>query len=135
MFAAGGVAVLPLPDALARATFTSAYGFDRTWNAAVRFVRVDNGFRVNEKDDAGGYLLFEYVSSDSGGKPTPGSIEVIRSGEPGDPVQVVVQLPKMPSYHEQSMVAAFARKLKDELGDPPVRTKRAPSNDDGPDGG
>ncbi len=35
----------------ATATYESPYGYDRTWNAAVRLVRVDNGWKVTEKDD------------------------------------------------------------------------------------
>ena len=40
---------LTAPGADAKATYESAYGFDRTWNAAMRLVRVDNGWKVTEK--------------------------------------------------------------------------------------
>jgi hypothetical protein len=115
-------AVFVARDARARATWDSPYGFDRTWTATVRFVRVDLGLKITEKDDGSGYLLFDYVSSESGQKPSSGSVEVVRGSSPAEPVRVVVQLPKMPHYHEQTMVDGLQRKLRAEYGEPPART-------------
>src|SRR5262245_7760793 len=96
------------PAAIAKSSYDSRYGYERTWNAALRLVRVDMGFKVLEKDDANGYLLFEYRSSEGGTKATNGSMEFIRSR---DDVKVVVQLPQMPRYHEQVLVDALVRKM------------------------
>ncbi|MGH7269493.1 MAG: hypothetical protein ACREJ3_03605, partial [Polyangiaceae bacterium] len=68
----------------ARSALESSYGYDRTWNAALRLVRVDNGWKVTEKDEGSGYLLFEYSSPESP-KPTSGSFEFVRGGAQ-DPV-------------------------------------------------
>src|ERR1700753_2228112 len=84
----------------AKSTYDSPYGYDRTWNAALRLVRVDNGWKVTEKDDQNGYLLFDYTSP-GGGKPTPGTMELVKSRDGDGPVSVLVQLPAMPQYHEQ----------------------------------
>ena len=119
----------------------STYGFDRTWNAAIRLVRVDLGLKVTEKDESTGYLLFEYRSSEGGNKTTPGAIEVVRSKEATDPVKVVVQLAQMPQYHEQVLLDALAKKLRAEYGDPPARPRpsppssKKPAPDDAGDGG
>ncbi len=117
---AAGVALVAWPstDASARSAYESAYGFDRTWNAGLRLVRVDLALKVTEKDEANGYLLFDYRSPESGAKPCPGSMEFIRSKDDGS-VRVVVQISQMPGYHEQVMVDALARKLRTEYGDPP----------------
>lgn len=112
------------PEATAKASYESAYGYDRTWNAALRLVRVDMGLKVVEKDEGQGYLLFEYKSSESGSKPTSGSLELIRGRDDG-PVRVVVQLPQMPRYHEQVLVDALARKLRQEYGEPPARAPKS----------
>jgi hypothetical protein len=112
--------------AIAETNYESLYGFDRTWNSALRMIRVDMGFKVTEKDEATGYLLFEYKSPESGMKPSSGSMEFVRSKEPDSPVRVVVQLPQMPSYHEQLLVDALARKMRNEYGDPPSHAKRDP---------
>jgi len=120
---AGVVASAPWADA--KAMYESPYGYDRTWNAALRFVRVDNGWKVTEKDDTGGYLLFEYRSLENA-KPTAGSFELVRGREPDAPVSVLVQLPRMPHYHEQVMLDTFASKLRREYGDPPDRNRLPP---------
>ena len=104
--------VLSTPVADARSSFDSAYGFERTYNAALRLVRIDMGLKVTEKDDQSGYLMFDYRGSETGPKTTSGSMEFIRPREPAGPVRVVVQLPQMPRYHEQVLVDSLARKMK-----------------------
>src|SRR6202142_1013158 len=95
--AAAAVAFIAIA-AQAKSTYESPYGYDRTWNAAMRLVRVDNGWKVTEKDETNGYLLFEYSSAE-GGKTTAGSIELVRGHDPADAVRVLVHLPQMPHYH------------------------------------
>lgn len=116
----------------AKSSYESPYGFDRTWNAALRFVRVDNGWKLTEKDEAGGYLLFDYKSPESP-KATQGSIELVRGRESDAPVGVLVQLPQMPRYHEQVLIDALSSKMRREYGDPPPHRK--PPSQEPPDGG
>ncbi len=111
--------VMTGPEASARAAYDSTYGYDRTWNAALRLVRVDLGFKITEKDPDNGYLMFDYKSPESRGA-SPGSMEFIRSKDPQAPVRVVVQLPQMPRYHEQVLVDSLAKKMRQEYGDAPV---------------
>jgi hypothetical protein len=92
--AAMAVVTLPTAKASARSAYESGYGFDRTWNAGLRLVRVDLGLKVTEKDDTNGYLMFDYKSPESGQKPVPGSMEFIK-GKDGA-VRVVVQIAQMP---------------------------------------
>jgi hypothetical protein len=115
----------------AKSTYQSPYGYDRTWNAALRLVRVDNGWKIIEKEDASGYILFEYTSPESA-KTTPGSLELVRGRDPDAPVSVLAQLPRMPHYHEQVLIDALVSKMRREYGDPPVHRK-APSPE--PDAG
>jgi hypothetical protein len=122
----------PAQEARAKSSYDSFYGFDRTWNAGMRLVRVDLALKVTEKDETNGYLLFDYRSPESGKNAVPGSMEFIRSKEDGS-VRVVVQISQMPSYHEQVMVDALAKKLRSEYGDPPKRpTPPAAPKDAGP---
>jgi hypothetical protein len=116
-------------EADAKGAYESSYGFDRTWNAGFRLVRVDLNMKVTEKDEALGYLLFDYKSPESS-KPVPGSMEFIRAKDTGA-VRVVVQIPQMPSYHEQVLVDALAKKLRNEYGDPPKKPTPPPSVKDG----
>ncbi len=111
---------LSATNANAKTAYESSYGFDRTWNAGMRLVRVDLGLKISEKDEGAGYLLFDYKSPESGTKPVPGSMEFVRSKDTGA-VRVVVQIPQMPGYHEQVVIDQLARKLRNEYGDPPKR--------------
>ena len=117
MIAAGVASVSH--EASAKSAYDSSYGFERTWNAGLRLVRVDLDMKVTEKDETNGYMLFDYKSPESG-KPVPGSMEFIRNQDSGA-VRVVVQIPQMPGYHEQVLVDHLARKLRNEYGDPPKR--------------
>lgn len=106
--------LIALPDATARASFDSPYTLNQTYNTALRYVRIDKAFKVTEKDPNAAYVLFEY--RDPSGKDSPGAIEMIPTPQS---VKVVVQLPKMPKYHEQVIADGLEKKLRDELGEPP----------------
>jgi hypothetical protein len=112
-------------SASAKATYESPYGFDRTWNAALRLVRVDNGWKVTEKEETSGYILFEYRPPESS-KASPGSVELVKPRETDGAVSVLVQLPQMPHYHEQVILDGLASKMRREYGDPPARRREAP---------
>ena len=79
--AVAGAIVLTSPNATANSALDSDYGYERTWNAALRMLRVDLGLKVVEKDEANGYVLFEYHSSESGNKVSQGSLELVRAKE------------------------------------------------------
>ena len=115
------------PSASAKATYESPYGYTRTWNAALRLVRVDRGWKIAEKDESSGYLLFEYTSPENA-KPSAGSVELIRGPDADVAVGVVVQIPQMPRYHQQMVLDALAAKMRREYGDapPPIRGGHAP---------
>lgn len=125
---------LTAPGADAKSTYESPYGYDRTWNAAVRLVRVDNGWKVTEKDDHNGYLLFEFKPPNDN-RVTSGSLELVRGRDDDDPVSVLAQLPALPSYHEQVLLDDLAAKMRREYGDPPEHKHREAPPVDRPDGG
>ena len=60
----------------ARTTDITPYPITNVWPSAVRFLRVDRGFPVREKDEPAGYVLFDYTD---GPKPCKGSLELIRA--------------------------------------------------------
>ncbi len=122
-----GAIVFTGHPAEAETAYESAYGFDRTWNAALRMVRVDMGCKITEKDDQSGYLMFEYHSSESGKKVSNGSMEFIKPKEPDAPVRLVIQLPEMPRYHEQVMLDTLVRKMRAEYGDAPQPRPKPPA--------
>jgi hypothetical protein len=124
-------ALVPFGTADAKTNFDSPYTLAQTFNAALRLVRVDLGLAVTEKDPGVAYVLFDYKSTESGSRVVPGSIQMLDTGKT---VKVVVQLGQMPRYHEQVIVDALAKKLREEYGDPAPRNGRKDTPDAGPDG-
>ena len=116
-------------NASARVETESPYTRLQTFNGALRYLRVDLGLEVLERDFDAGYLLFNYVAIE-GQTPSRGAIEVI---EVQDEVKVVVQLPEEPSHHETLLSDGLMRKLEQEYGDPPP--KDATGDDDDADKG
>lgn len=116
--------LIALPDATARASFESPYSLEQTYSTALRYVRIDRNYKVTEKDPNAAYVLFDY--RDPQGAESQGAIEMVPSAQT---IKVVVQLPKMPRYHEQMLADGLAKKLRDELGTPAPRP--APSADAG----
>jgi hypothetical protein len=135
---AAGTVLLSGGEARGKSSYDSPYGYERTWNSALRLVRVDLGLKVLEKDERSGYLLFEYRSTESQKVTSNGSFEVIKgsSASRPDEVRVVAQLTQMPAYHEQVLLDELARKMHAEYGDPPEpRQPVSPGADAGADSG
>ena len=121
--------------ALAAACLVPALGWARTleiapypitsvWPAAVRFLRVDRGFPVTEKDEAAAYVLFEFTD---GPKPCKGSLELIRANdrEGRDATRIAISIPDLPRRYEQTLLDKFVAKLRDDHG-PPAPPPRKP---------
>lgn len=119
-----GVGLLGSTDAEARVEADSHYSKLQTFNTALRYLRVDLGFKVIEKDEEAGYLLFDYVPPGDPKDICKGSIEVVKTR---DDVKVFVQVPKMPEYHEMVLRDGLMRKLREEYGDPPPPKQEKPA--------
>jgi len=110
--------MLPAGHAQARVEERLAYTKNQSYQAALRYLRVDHGYTVVEKDQESGYLLFEYPKRDNGF--TQGSIQVV---ERQDTVAVIVQLPTMPSYHERLLIEGLLKKIREDYGAPPQKKR------------
>ena len=104
--------------AVARSEKQVGYSAEKVWPAAVRFLRVDAGLTVTEKDQAAGYVLFELREE---GKVFPGSLELVVVDEA---VRVVITIADRPAYIETAMLAKLERKLRAELGGPAPSTPK-----------
>lgn len=112
-------------DADARVEGGSAYTKSQTFSAALRFLRVDRGYEVVERDPDAAYLLFRYPLPGQR-KNADGSLEVV---ETSAGVKIYIQLPRLPEYHEAVLRDGLLRKLREEYGEPPPK---APSDKSGP---
>jgi hypothetical protein len=110
----------------ARVDAESDYTKAQTYSGALRYLRVDLGFEVIEKDPEAAYLVFRYQPPGQPKSDMLGTVEIIEAAEH---VRVFVRIPRMPEYHERVLVDGLIRKLKDEYGPPAPRKPEPPSKD------
>lgn len=120
--------------AAARTAATVPYPIADVFPTAVRFLRIDRGYTVREKDEPSGYVLFEYAD---GARTHKGSLELVRvtDGDGRDATRVVFTLPDLPRHHEQVLVDKLAAKLRDERGTPPPPKRPVEDRPAAPDAG
>ena len=101
----------------AKKTEDFRHTFEQVWGAAIRLIRVDQGYPIKDRDESVGYFLFDYQDD---GRAYPGSVELIRIAGQGDgQIRVVMQIPAMPSYIERMLLDKLQKKLVHEYGEPP----------------
>ncbi len=122
-------AVAPL--AWARSDKLVVYAPEKVFPTAVRFLRIDIGAKIVEKDADAGYVMFELTE---GGKTFPGSLELVAADANGRvAARVVIKIEGQPSYVEVVMLDKLELKLRAELGAPApapparARIKEAPA--------
>jgi hypothetical protein len=111
--------------ALGRSAAVLSYPVPDVWSTAVRFIRVDRGYVVREKDQGSGYILFEL---NDGGKSYKGSIELIRATdeEGREATRASVSLPDLPRHWEGMLLDKLGLKLREERGSPAPAAPRKP---------
>jgi hypothetical protein len=108
--------------AAARVDGSSGYSKAQTYSGALRYVRVDLGYEVVEKDPEAAYLIFKYTApGGSKNSAITGTVEVI---EAQGGVRLFVNLPRMPEYHERIFRDGLLKKLREEYGAPPPSAKK-----------
>jgi hypothetical protein len=112
----------------ARVEAESDYTKAQVYSGALRYLRVDLGFEVVEKDPEAAYLVFRYLPPGQQKSDTLGTVEIVETGEH---VRVFVRIPRMPEYHEVVLRDGLLRKLRDEYG-PPLPRKPEPAPKDPP---
>ena len=122
--------------ALARSTAVLSYPLGEVWSSAVRFVRVDRGYTVREKDEESGYILFELVE---GSRTYKASLELIHvtDDEGRDSTRAAFSIPDLPRHFETMLLDKLSAKVREERGSPapPAPPKPPPEKAPRPDGG
>ena len=113
----------------AKKTADFRHTYDQVWGAAIRMIRVDQGYAIKDRDQTGGYFLFDYRDD---GRTYPGSVELVRiKDQGGGPIRAVIQIPAMPSYIERMLLDKLKKKLVNEYGEPePPKTPSDESGDE-----
>ncbi len=123
--AAFGTVTTDSRPAQARTKTVSGYSKAVTYNGALRYLRVDLGYKITERDPDAAYLLFSYKPSGEK-RHLNGSIEIV---EAKGKVRLYVQIPQMPKYHEKVLSDGLKKKLYDEYGEPHKPKKNRDSED------
>jgi len=104
-----------------------SYPYEHVWPASIRYLRVDRGFKISDKDEASGYIMFEFTtdSGEAGG----GSIELVRTEDAaGRPSTNLVAVTNGgPSYLSNSLLDGVAAKVREERGPPAAPPKKEPT--------
>jgi hypothetical protein len=110
------------------------YRIEEVFSTALRFVRVDRGCKVTDKDADAAFILFECKLDES--HLSRGSIEVFRSVSHGkDSVRLQASLPDEGRGPELRLIELIERKLRDERGTPSVPAPAPKPTPPAPDGG
>lgn len=105
--------------ALAKAAKDVPYSVGESFSAALRFVRIDRGCKVIDKDPEAAFITWECKNDD---KVLRGSLEIFRAAEKQsgrETVRLQVTLGDEPHYVELRFLELLERKLRDERGTPP----------------
>ena len=113
--------------ASAKASKELTYRLDETYSTSVRFVRVDRGCKVTDRDADAAYVMFECPVDDK--KVSRGSVEIFRAEGAREGVRLQVVLTDESHGAELRMLELLERKLREERGIPrdPVRPPAPPA--------
>ena len=100
------------------------YPIAAVWPTSIRFLRVDRGFPIREKDAASGYVLFDFTD---GPKPCRASLELIRAADPEgrDATRLSLSIPISQALRTNADSDKLTSKLRDEQGPPAPPPKRS----------
>ena len=93
---------------------------------AVRFLRIDAGVKIVEKDAEAGYVLFDLSEE---GHTFRGALELAKAELDGrEAVRLVLRIDDRPDYEEQMMLDKLDAKIRGELG-MPKKPEKKPDKD------
>lgn len=103
-----------------------SYPIEQVWPTAIRYLRIDRGFKVTDRDEEAGYMLFEFPVE--GGRTGNGSVEMFAtedaSGRPS--VSIAVNTGAGPVHLPSSILDGIAAKVRAERGQPVAPPKQDP---------
>jgi hypothetical protein len=92
------------------------YRLEEVFSTALRFVRVDRGCKITDKDADAAFVMFECPND---GRPSRGAVEVFRANRNGkEGVRLTASLPDEGHGPELRLVELIERKLREERGTP-----------------
>ncbi|MGB1699485.1 MAG: hypothetical protein ACPHRO_06010 [Nannocystaceae bacterium] len=125
------------PLALLKHQRQVSYPFDQVWATTIRYLRIERGFAIDDRDKESGYVVFTFTHGEATGH---GSVEFLSdlddAGRPS--VTLISTTSRGPAHLPFAILAGIAEKLRDERGqpiDPPKPPAEEPPEDKAPDEG
>lgn len=107
------ISLLLCSSASAKQKKQLAHPLEMVFSTAIRFIRVDNNFTIEEKDKDGGYILFTYGSKN--GSRNRATLELLARGDQKSPKTIaIVGIQHVPSYLEVDFLEKLEKKLRKE---------------------
>lgn len=112
--------------ASAKAQLELGYSVEEIFSTSVRYVRVDRGCKVTDKDADAAFVMFECKPDET--HTSRGSIEILRSQLHGkESVRLQATLPDEGHGAELRLVELIERKLREERGTTPSAPSKQPA--------
>ena len=123
-------------SATAKEKVELTWQFSEVYSTAIRYLRVDLGCKITDKDETAAYLLFECAPDQTGKPPKHGGLELFHVEVNGaEMVRAQVNLTDDPSYVEKRFLDLLERKLRQERGPAPqphmIPPPKLPATPDG----
>lgn len=110
-----------------------AYPMEFVWPTAMRFLRVDRGYTIVDRDPEAGFILFDFPigPEDRIGR---GSVEIFATKDAAGRVAASVQITTDggPVHLPHALLEGLAEKLRRERGQPAAPPRAEPPPDSGP---
>jgi hypothetical protein len=94
-----------------------SYPFEQVWPTAIRFLRIDRGYAISERDADAGFILFSFPIGERTGT---GSLELLRTTDASGraSVRVMANTQAGPSHLPHTILEGLATKVRAERGQP-----------------
>jgi hypothetical protein len=98
---------------------TLSYPIDQVWPTAIRYLRIDRGFGIIDRDRDAGYMLFEFPLEEK--RIGSGSVEMFATVDASGraSVSISVNTGAGPVHLPNSILDGIAAKVRAERGQPP----------------
>jgi hypothetical protein len=126
-----------LPPLLIENRRMLSYPIDHVWPTAIRYLRIDRGFEIVDRDRDAGYLLFEFPLEEK--RIGSGSVEMYETVDAAGraSVSMSVNTGAGPVHLPNSILDGIAAKVRAERGQPspppPPKQEEPPPKKDEPD--
>jgi hypothetical protein len=112
-----------------------SYPFDQVWPTAVRYLRVERGYEIADRDKDSGYIVFTF---EHGSNSANGSVEFLSDldDQGRTSVTMISSTSRGPSHLPFAILDGIAIKLREERGQPappPSTPAEPPPSEEQPD--